>query len=154
MGTLKTLVLFLKLFSLLKHFSYNNLVLRNRISDPMSLSNRTLTSGSLRLILVLLGGVCSVRGEGNEEAEPKTLEMALHQEKHLAESYVSTVSAPENPWGIPGLHNGNIWWVLPVCLTQLIWFIIARAIYKNYTKQRIRSENWGRYELREITVRR
>merc|ERR1712098_1030496 len=74
--------------------------------------------------------------------------------RKLAETHPSKISV-EDPWGLPGLIDHNIWWIVPVsCLTQLMWIYVAYKIYKRCVQSKRRSENAPRHELREITVRR
>merc|ERR1711964_757983 len=74
--------------------------------------------------------------------------------RKLAETHPSKISA-EDPWGLPGLNDHSIWWIVPVsCLTQIIWIYVAYKIYKRCVQSKRRSENAPLHELREITVRR
>merc|ERR1712034_180309 len=75
--------------------------------------------------------------------------------RKLAESHLPKLSVPQDPCGLPGLNDRNIWWIVPIsCLTQLMWIYVAYKIYKRCAQPQRRSENSPRHELREITVRR
>jgi len=75
--------------------------------------------------------------------------------RKLTENHLPMLFAHQDPWGLPGLNDHNIWWIIPVsCLTQLMWIYVAYKIYKRCVQSKRRSENAPLHELREITVRR
>jgi len=84
----------------------------------------------------------------------ETSSLPVHGRK-LAENQLPKLIVSNDPWGLPGLNDHNLWWIVPVsCLTQLMWIYVSYRIYKRCAQSTRQSENAPRHELREITVRR
>merc|ERR1711964_638538 len=86
----------------------------------------------------------------------ETLEEPLpNVDASLPGSYVDIVSLSDDLGAVPGL-NDNMWWLLPIsCVAQLLWIFVAYKICKRYnTTHAVKSKQWERYVLREITIRR